>query len=121
MTLDKTSHRLQSVVANRKRLGLSPTDLTVLLFLVSLSRFRAVIHTTTATLAEKLAIHEKAMYRTLQKLSDAKYIKRMKLNDSSVIIVDPTIINSGNSKKQAFKIKLWTGAQTRMMREESHS
>jgi hypothetical protein len=99
--------RLDNIVENRKKLGLEFFDLWLLDHLITKSRRRVYIPRTIQQLAERLDVCERMLQKSFKKLRDLDYVRRGQYRSHSYFIVDPLLINSGNAKQKAFKIKLW--------------
>lgn len=98
---------MESVISNRKKLGLAGNDLTILMFLVLLSNSRVIIHSTPAQLSENLGIHLKAVYRSLTKLIKLDYVRKVRYKDMAGFMVDPAFTATTSPQRKAFRFKLW--------------
>jgi DNA-binding HxlR family transcriptional regulator len=106
-----TEERLDTITQNRKKMGLEFIDLWLLERLINKSRRRIYIPRTIQQLAERLDIHPNMLQKSMKKLRDLDYVRKGEYKNHSFFIVDPLLINSGNAKQKAFKIKLWQEAQ----------
>jgi hypothetical protein len=106
----RPEQRMQSIICNRKLLGIAGNDLTILLYLVILSNSRIIIGLTPAQLSENLGFHFKATYRSLAKLRKLNYIRKVKYKDMVGFMVDPTFTVTPSPQRRTFKYKLWIEA-----------
>lgn len=91
----------------RKNFGLSLFDVSLFLYLTTLSRRRVFIKMTTAELAEDIQEPVQKVRHSLKALHSLNLCKRVKYSIHSGIMVNPEIINNGPKSRQAFKFKLW--------------
>jgi hypothetical protein len=102
--------RLTSIIHDRKSLGIDGTDLALLMYLVLTSSSRLYIRKTTEELSTILGVHLKAVYRSIAKLRKLDYIRKVKYNGASGIMVSPDLADTASIQRRSFKYKLWIEA-----------
>jgi DNA-binding transcriptional regulator YhcF (GntR family) len=107
---DIAEQRMSALIANRRALGISLSDIVVLDHLILKSRFKPLVSVTTIQLAEKLVLHLSTVQNGIRKLRELNYIRKTEYKGKTYLIVDPLIVNYGSRKARAFKIKLWEEA-----------
>ena len=109
--LDPEEQRITGVFHNRKKLGLSPLDLAVLLYFVSLSNRRILITESQAFLSENLGINLSQLQRCMLQLRCMNYIHKTTYRKQTGIIVNPAFVGCGDLRRKQVKAELWAEAQ----------
>ncbi|MFN5921450.1 MAG: hypothetical protein ACK45I_09130 [Bacteroidota bacterium] len=108
--LNSSQMRLQRIIQNKKKLGLTPGDMNVLHYLYAISTTRMIIPRCVLGVATDMQINDVQAYRAIQKLRVLDLVRYVDYCKLSYLILDPMLINWGTSQKRAFKIKLWEQA-----------
>lgn len=123
-----SEERFRQLYLRRKELKLTPFDLLLLEYLARLSQRRVYIKYSVAFLAETLhepysrvgaSIHKFKLLDLVKKITFKKRGKeKYQSAEKSGLIVSPFLVNPGNDKRRALKVKIWNENKARL-REES--
>lgn len=102
--------RLENIMQNRSQLGISWAHIAVLSYLISASQVKTLLRYNARTISEKINIHEKTAYSTIQALRELDYVRVIDYKGCTYYIVNPLLANRGAMKQRAFKVKLWNQA-----------
>lgn len=122
--LRPSEDKLRQLITNRKQHGLSPYDLMILEYLIRLSQNRVYIDQSLAFFAETLhepysrvaaSIHKFKLLNLVKKITFKKRGKeKYQSTEKSGLIVSPFLVNPGNSKRRALKVKVWNENKARL-------
>lgn len=102
----------------RKKTGLSPMDLAVLMLLITASRRRIIITESMIQLSEELAIGYSQLARCILQLRRMNYIHKITYKSHTGLIVNPMFVNAGNYNRRKLKVELWALAQDEFIKEQ---
>jgi hypothetical protein len=105
--LNASLDRIRNISISRKKLGLDSFDQLILAYMIIECRAKLFIQQTAVQFADSYGLDTRMVQRSIKRLKDLDYIRRGQYKGQSFFIVDPLLVNSGDSKKRAFKIKLW--------------
>jgi hypothetical protein len=119
--------KFRQLYLRRKELGLTFFDLFLLDYLARLSLRRVYIKYSVAFLAETLnepynkvaaSIHKFKLLDLVKKITFKKRLgDKGKTADRSGLIVSPFLVNPGNNKRRALKVKVWNENKARLGEE----
>jgi len=109
---------LKLAFIGRARNSLTLYDYAILSYLFILSRRRFFVRGDDHSFAEMMNEDRRKITKTINKLARLNYVRRLIHKDTPGFIVNPDLINNGNSQKQAFKIKLWKDSFTPPVKQE---
>jgi hypothetical protein len=125
--LRPSEDKLRQLIVNRKQLGLSPYDFMILEYLIRLSQDRVYIGHSLAFLAETLhepysrfaaSIHKFKLLDLVKKITfKRRGMERYHSTIRSGLIVSPFLVNPGNNKRRALKVKVWNENKARLGEE----
>jgi hypothetical protein len=125
--LRPSEDKLRQLIAKRKQHGLSPYDLMLLEYLIRLSQDRIYIKYSLGFLAETLDEPYSKVAASIHKFKELDLVKKItfkirgvekyKSTDGSGLIVSPFLVNPGNLKRRALKVKVWNENKARLGEE----
>jgi len=122
--LRPSEDKLRQLIVKRKQHGLSPYDLMLLGYLIRLSQDRIYIKYSLGFLAETLDEPYSKVAASIHKFKELDLVKKItfkirgvekyKSTDGSGLIVSPFLVNPGNLKRRALKVKVWNEGKAKL-------